>query len=89
MTPRTQKSSRNCRWILITSELVLATDLLAAVTAGRDVRHETSAFLLVGICASVAWAFLCFGSPFLVSTQRWLAILGWCIAVGAVLLPVL
>jgi len=52
-----------------------------------DHAHANSITVLevVGILAFVAWVFLFFGSPFLVSSQRWLAILGWSMAVGAIL----
>jgi len=73
----------------ITSELLLGSYLIAMQLAGGHTRQETGAFLVVGILAFVAWVFLFFGSPFLVRSQRWLAILGWCIAVAAILFPVL
>jgi hypothetical protein len=57
--------------------------------AGRHARQETGPFLVVGLLAFAFWVFLFFVSPFLVSTQRWLAILGWSIAASAILFPVL
>jgi hypothetical protein len=89
MATRTQTASPFWRWILIVSELLLGSYLIAMQVAGRHVRQETGAFLVVGICAGIAWVFLFFGSPFLVSSQRWLAILGWFIAAAAILFPVL
>ncbi len=71
------------------SESLLATYLVAMLLAGRHARQETGPFLVVGALVFVAWIFLFFGSPFLVSSQRWLAILGWSIAASAILFPVL
>jgi hypothetical protein len=88
MNTRADASSRIWRWVLISSELVLVVYLTVAGLAGRDARHPTGVFLAVGVAASVAWAFLFFGSPFLVPSQRWLAVLGWCIAVGALFFSV-
>jgi len=74
------------RWILIASELLVVAYLVGALMAGRAARHPSGAFLAIGIAAFVAWVFLFLGSPFLVRSQRWLAILGWCIAVAALFL---
>jgi len=82
---RTQTERPFWRWVLIVSELLLGSYLVAMQIAGLRARLETGGSIVVGILASVAWAFLFFGSPFLVSSQRWLAILGWCMAVGALL----
>ena len=71
------------RWILIVAEFLVAGYLVAAQLAGRAARHPSGGFAVVGIAAGVAWVFLFFGTPFLVRSQRWLAILGWCIAVAA------
>ena len=89
MTLRTESPSSIWRWILITSESLLVTYMVAAAVTGRDVRHASDGFVVLGILASVAWVFLFLGSPFLVSSQRWLAILGWCIAVVALLFSAL
>jgi hypothetical protein len=76
------------RWILITAELLVAGYWVAALMAGRAARHPSGAFAVIGIAAFLAWGFLFLGSPFLVRSQRWLAILGWCIAVASLLLSV-
>ena len=89
MSTHTQTAPLFWRWVLIVSELLLGSYLISMQLAGRHARQETGAFLVVGILAFVAWVFLFFGSPFLVRSQRWLAILGWCIAVAAILFPVL
>jgi hypothetical protein len=74
------------RWILITAELLVAGYLVGALMTGRAARHPSGALAVIGIAAFVAWVFLFLGSPFLVRSQRWLAILGWCIAVAALFL---
>ena len=89
MKARTQTASPFWRWALIVSESLLATYAVAMHFAGRHARQETGLFLVVGVLVFVAWVFLFFGSPFLVSSQRWLAILGWSIAASAILFPVL
>ena len=80
---------RNLKWVLIVSELLLGSYLIVMQLAGRYTRQETGPFLVVGILAFVAWVFLFFGSPFLVRSHRWLAILGWFIAATAILIPAL
>jgi hypothetical protein len=89
MNARHDTSSRVWRWVLISSGLVLLAYLTVSWLAGCDARHSTGVLFAVAIVASVAWAFLFFGSPFLVPSQRWLAVLGWCIAVGALFFPLL
>ena len=89
MSSRTDTALVFGRWALIVSELLLGGYLVATQLTGRHAHRETGAFLVVGILAFVAWVFLFFGSPFLVRSQRWLAILGWCIAVAAIFFPVL
>ena len=79
---------RSLKWVLIVSELLLGSYLIVTQLAGRHARQETGPFLVVGILAFVAWVFLFFGSPFLVRSHRWLAILGGCIAASAILIPV-
>ena len=89
LSAHTQTALRFWRWTLIVSECVLTAYLAAMHVAGSHARQETGPFLVVGMLASVFWVFLFFGSPFLVSSQRWLAILGWAIAASAILFPVL
>jgi len=89
MNARTQTASPFWRWVLIVSESLLTTYMVAMHLAGRHARQETGPFLVVGVLAFIAWVFLFFGSPFLVSSQRWLAILGWSIAASAILFPTL
>lgn len=71
------------RLILIAAELLVVAYWVGASIAGRAARHPSGAFLVIGIAGFVAWVFLFLGSPFLVRSQGWLAILGWCIAVLA------
>jgi len=85
MTTPTTRTTIAWRWILITAELLVAGYMAGALMAGRAARHPSGGFVVIG-CAFVAWAFLFLGSPFLVRSQRWLAILGWCIAVATLFL---
>lgn len=73
------------RWTLIVSEVVVASYLVALQLADRRTRLDTGVALGLGVLAFVAWLFLFFGSPFLVRTHRWLAILGWGIAVAVII----
>jgi hypothetical protein len=82
-----QKATQGWRWALIAAEVMVAGYYAASISAGRSVRLDVGVPLSVIIFA--AWLFLLFGSPFLVRSQKWLAILGWCIAVGAFLFPAL
>ncbi len=86
MTPSTLRARTRWRWILVTSELLVVGYMIAVRMTGRAARHPSGAFAGIGIAAFVAWVFLFLGSPFLVRSQRWLAILGWCIGVAALLL---
>lgn len=88
MSTRTETAPLFWRWVLIVSEIVVGTYLIVMQLAVRHPRQETGAFLVVGILAFVAWVFLFFGSPFLVRSQRWLAIFGWFIAVAALIFSV-
>gem|GEM_PF-6468857 len=70
---------------LIVSELIVVFYLLAInpVASGKD--FDSGAFLVFGVVLFSAWIFLFFGSSFLIRSHRWLAILGWCLAVGTLL----
>jgi hypothetical protein len=74
------------RWILIVAEVLVIAYLVFVNIAARNGK------LLVGpVFASLifaAWIFLFLGSPFLVSSQRWLAIIGWSIAAATLLFSV-
>jgi hypothetical protein len=71
------------RRVLISAEVYLACYAVIVRIIGR---HPSGPLLLIGIAAFIAWAFLFYASPFLISTHRRLAIIGWCIAVVALLL---
>jgi hypothetical protein len=85
MNPR--KTTLAWRWSLITAEVMVAGYMAASLLAGAKARLDAGA--LLSVLLFLAWLFLFFGSPFLVRSQKWLAVLGWCIAVGAVLFPAL
>jgi hypothetical protein len=75
------------RWTLIAAQVIVVAYFAALLSGGRKTRLNPGALLSVLIF--IAWLFLFLGSPFLVRSQRWLAVLGWCIAVGALLFPML
>lgn len=81
----TLDTSQHLIWrrILISSEVFLA---LYAVIVRIVGRHPSGPLQVIGIAAFIAWAFLFYASPFLISMHRRLAIIGWCIAVVALLL---
>ncbi len=74
------------RWTLIGAELLVAGHTAYSLWVGRSVRFPTGGFPLIDIAVAVAWVFLFLGSPFLVSSQRGLAVLGWVIAVATLFL---
>ena len=79
-------SSSVWRWVLIVAELLVAAELFCVLTVRRAPGEVSGPFLILGVAAFVAWLFLFFGSPFLIRSHRPLAILGWCIALLALLL---
>ena len=81
------KASLAWRWTLIAAEVLVAGYLATSFLAGSKVRLDAGVPL--SVLVFTAWIFLFLGSPFLVRSQRWLAVLGWCIAVGPLLIPVL
>jgi hypothetical protein len=82
-----QKATLPWRWALIAAEILVVGYCAATMLAGSKVRLNVGAVL--GVLIFAAWIFLFLGSPFLVRSQKWLAVLGWCIAVGALLFPIL
>lgn len=90
MIARTARAAAFWKWVLVFTELLVvsyfATCLLLSHMAGRRMRLETDSIPVLGIATSIAIFFLLFGSPFLVSSQRGLAILGWIIGAAALLL---
>ena len=79
-------SSAVLGWVLIVAVLLVAAELFCVLTVGREPRESLGGFPVLGVAAFVAWLFLFFGSPFLIRFHRHLAILGWCIALLALLL---
>lgn len=74
------------RYALIAAELLVVGHTAYSLLVGRLTTHPREDFPLIHIAVPVAWVFLFFGSPFLVPSQRGLAVLGWCIAVAALVL---
>lgn len=71
----------------MSSLLVIAEDI--AVRVGPYMRRYTGVSVFAALLTFAALIFLFFGSPFLVRSQRWLAIVGWCIAVVSILFSML
>ena len=71
------------RRVLISSEVFLACYAVLVRIVGR---YPSGPLYFIGIAAFIAWAFLFFAGPFFISSHRRLAIIGWCVAVVAVLL---
>jgi hypothetical protein len=88
MTTRTQRGSAFWRWALIVSALVVVAEGIAVRISGYA-RQDTGLSALAAVLSGVALVFLFFGSPFLVRSQGWLAIVCWCIAVATVLFSAL
>jgi len=88
MTTGIQARSPFWRWALIVSSLLLIGEDIA-VRVTPYMRQYRGVSVLVAILAFAAFVFLFFGSPFLVRSQRWLAIIGWLIAVVSILLSAL
>ncbi len=74
------------RYALIAAELLVGGHTAYSLLVGRLTTHPREEFPLIDIAVAVAWVFLFLGSPFLVPSQRGLAVLGWCIAVATLLL---
>ncbi len=89
MSTRIETASRAWRRILICAEFLVLVYTVAMHFGGRHVGQETGPWFVLAILVFAAWAFLFFGSPFLVRSHGWLAILGWGIAVSALLFPML
>jgi len=89
MSTHVETTSRAWRRILIGAELLVLVYAVVIHFGGRHVRQETGPWFVLAILVFAAWAFLFLGSPFLVRSHGRLAILGWGVAVGALLFPVL
>jgi len=83
-----QKATQGWRWALIAAEVIVAGYFATSILAGRS-RVGLDVGAPLSVLVFVAWLFLFLGSPFLVRSQKWLAILGWCIAAGVLLFPAL
>ncbi len=71
------------RRIFISSEVFLARNAVIVRILGR---YPSGALQFIGIAAFIAWAFLFYAGLFFIGSHRRLAIVGWCIAVAALLL---
>jgi hypothetical protein len=84
MATSTHLVSRFWRWVLIVAEFVLVGELIA-IRVTPLARQYTGASAATAVASGIAWVFLFLGSPFLVRSQRWLAIVGWGLAAVALL----
>jgi len=73
--------------LILSSLLVVAENIAVRVTPDMHLYTGVSAF--AAILSGAALAFLFLGSPFLVRSQRWLAVAGWAIAAVTILLSAL
>lgn len=86
MSSNQKRESVLWRYALIAAELLVVGYTACSLLVGRLTTYPREEFPLIHIAVPVAWVFLFFGSPFLVPSQRGLAVLGWCIAVAALVL---
>jgi hypothetical protein len=76
------------KWMLIVSSLlVIAANI--AVHVKPNIDNYPGASMVGAILFGAALVFLFFGSPFLVRSHRWLAIVGWCTAAASILFSAL
>lgn len=73
------------RWVLVLAELLVGGWLVVWRFDQPALKGYSLGLSVLGMAVFIPWVFLFFGSPFLVRSQRWLAVLGWCIAVSALL----
>lgn len=80
-----QSASSFWKWALIIASLIVVAEDIA-VRATPYMRRYSGLSGLAGMLTVAALLFLLFGSPFLVRSQRWLAIVGWFVAAASILL---
>jgi hypothetical protein len=73
------------RLALLVSEVWIVAYIPILVYVRHNVGAERGPLLWLGIPTVLFWAFLFFGSPFLVTRQRGLALAGWAIATAVFL----
>ncbi len=76
------------RWALIVSSLLVIAENIA-VRVTPYMRRYTGLSAFAAILSGAALAFLFLGGPFLVRSQRWLAVAGWAIAALSILFSAL
>jgi hypothetical protein len=86
-----RRSSLFWRWALIVAESLVATFLIFVETIGGRENELTHSGVvgIFGVLSGISMIFLLFGSPFLISSQRLLAVIGWIIGAAAFLAPML
>ena len=88
MIAHTQSKALFWSWALIVSALVVVGENVA-VRVTPYARQYSGVSALATVVSGVSLVFLFFGSPFLVRSQGWFAIIGWCIAFATILFSVL
>ena len=84
MNPRT---SNIWKWVLLVTQMYLVGRFIAS-RISPDARYYTGLSGYTIMLAFVAWAFLLLGSPFFWHSHPWLAMSGFCIAVGLILITI-
>jgi len=69
--------------MLIGAELLVGSYAVVVHSVNLEDLRGSRASAVFGLAVFGAWLFLFLGSPFLVRSQRWLAILGWFVAVAS------
>jgi hypothetical protein len=94
MTTAPSKSLQCWRWIFLTAEAVLLVTVLGVGLADRllgvtcEPDSETLSVAL-GVLVTLCWLFLLIVSPFFLKTLRGVALAGWIIAFGLLVLGML
>jgi hypothetical protein len=81
--PFSEPNAAFWRWALIVSQVIIVGYTIVVSSRRVDLPFLETALLVVP-----SWLFLFFGSPFLVRSQGKVAIIGWCIAAGLLLLMI-
>jgi hypothetical protein len=94
MSTASSKSVQYWRWVFLVIEVVVLLAFLGAWLADRlfEVAWEPESRLLsvtLGLPLMLSWLFLLVASPFFLKTLRGVALAGWIIAFGLLLLAML
>ena len=88
MTAHVRSKSILWRWVLgVCALAVVGEDI--AVRVKPYARQYTGMSAVAAVLSGIALVFLFLGSPFLVRSQGWLAVVGWVIGAATILFSVL